>query len=422
MKKVFILILGVGVLFVLNYSKPKDVVESSKSNISKKFNTISMMIETDKDGIYEVSKESSWPTNGYIFNEKLSKCENGGIIYWEDNKQKAVVKNNVSDKCYVYFDKYEDPTLASVCTSGDSLAECIKSFANKGTDISKIYYHNSALTNGAGDNSYRFAGPSDSVNNYVCFGYNSTDGTCPTDNLYRIIGVFDDQIKLIKYDYAKSTLLGTDGDYDNLYSEGTDLDEDINKGENLTTEIGSYYWNYKNSNSSSNVWSTSLLNTVNLNTNFLNTFDTVWKSKIATATWKVGGNTSSNIIDVVAAQVFKNEITTPAEDTTYDAKIGLMYASDYGFAASPSAWTTTLTHYSGLAISSVNWMYMGLKEWTITPRSDTSIRSFAVSDSGDIFVRASSLSVGVRPVFYLKPYVVYASGTGTKTNPIIISS
>ena len=302
------------------------------------------------------------------------------------------------------------------------MVECIKSFANKGADISKIYYHNSALTNGAGDNSYRFAGPSDSVNNYVCFGYNSTDGTCPTDNLYRIIGVFDDQIKLIKYDYAKSALLKTDGDYDNLYSQGGDLGDDINKGENLTTEIGSYYYNYKNSNSSSNVWSTSLLNTVNLNTNFLNTFDTVWKSKIATATWKVGGNTSSNIVDVVAAQAFKNEITTPAKGTTYDAKIGLMYVSDYGFAASPSAWTTALTNYSGLAISGVNWMYMGLKEWTIIPRSDSSIRSFAVSDSGDIFVRASSLSIGVRPVFYLKPYVVYASGTGTKSNPIIISS
>ena len=99
-----------------------------------------------------------------------------------------------------------------------------------------------------------------------------------------------------------------------------------------------------------------------------------------------------------------------------------MYVSDYGFAASPSAWTTALSDYSGLAISGVNWMYMGLQEWTIIPRSDSSIRSFAVSDSGDIFVRASSLSVGVRPVFYLNPYVVYASGTGTKTNPIIISS
>ena len=52
-----------------------------------------------------------------------------------------------------------------------------------------IYYHDATLTNGAGDNSYRFAGASDTVDNYVCFG--STQSPCPTDNLYRIIGVFD---------------------------------------------------------------------------------------------------------------------------------------------------------------------------------------------------------------------------------------
>ena len=71
----------------------------------------------------------------------------------------------------------------------------------------------SKFENGAGDNSYRYAGSSDTTYNFVCFGYDSTDGTCPTDNLYRIIGVFGDQVKLIKYDYANSNLLGTDGDY-----------------------------------------------------------------------------------------------------------------------------------------------------------------------------------------------------------------
>ena len=41
------------------------------------------------------------------------------------------------------------------------------------------------------------------------------------------------------------------------------------------------------------------------------------------------------------------------------SKIGLMYASDYGFAASPSAWTTTLYNYSdndanGTSIQTIN--------------------------------------------------------------------
>ena len=72
-----------------------------------------------------------------------------------------------------------------------------------------IYYHNASLTNGAGDNSYRYAGAN--PNNFVWFG--SSESPCPTVNLYRIIGVFGDKVKLIKHDYVNSNLLGTDGDY-----------------------------------------------------------------------------------------------------------------------------------------------------------------------------------------------------------------
>ena len=51
----------------------------------------------------------------------------------------------------------------------------------------------------------------DNIKNFVCFGTNASP--CPTENLYRIIGVFGNNVKLIKWDYAKSSLLGTDGDF-----------------------------------------------------------------------------------------------------------------------------------------------------------------------------------------------------------------
>ena len=41
------------------------------------------MYETDAgSGIYELSDSSSWNTDGYVFNEALSKCENGGTLIW----------------------------------------------------------------------------------------------------------------------------------------------------------------------------------------------------------------------------------------------------------------------------------------------------------------------------------------------------
>ena len=118
---------------------------------------------------------------------------------------------NFSAKLMIQKEKI--PTvLSDVCTNGNNLATCITTLSNKSEpSIVNIYHHTSSLVNGAGDNSYRYAGASESVNNFVCFG--STTSPCSEDNLYRIIGVFEDKVKLIKYDYATNALLGTDGDY-----------------------------------------------------------------------------------------------------------------------------------------------------------------------------------------------------------------
>ena len=289
-----------------------------------------------------------------------------------------------------------------------------------------IYYHNSSLANGAGDNSYRYAGASESVNNFICFG--STTSPCPTDNLYRIIGVFGENnhgvtgkqlVKLIKYDYATSNLLGTDGDY-----KGS-VTSDSGFYEGSLTSIDTYSWNYKATNKSSDTWSTSLLNKINLNTNYLNNIGTTWSNLIEDATWKVSGHSTSA---VTPSEMYTAEITNatktygPSDGTS---KIGLMYVSDYGFAASPSAWTETLANYdgndaNGTLIKTINWMYMGNYEWTISPYSSNSFSVFTLNDRGDVNNFAAGADYGSRPVLYLKASVLYAGGLGTKDSPITL--
>ncbi len=309
-------------------------------------------------------------------------------------------------------------------TCDESLLACHVAKQYTGTQgDNNMYYHDSTLENGAGDSSYRYAGSSDTTNNFVCFGYDSTDGTCPTDYLYRIIGVFDNQVKLIKYDYATSTLLGTDGDYSNTYAGAGE--SGTNKGSNTTTEIGVYYWNNLNGSTSTNSWSESRLNTTNLNTNYLNNIGTKWSNKITTHTWKVGGNTYSNIYSATPPNAYKNEITSPAENTTYDAKVGLMYLSDYGYAAAPSAWTTPLYNSSGndyrlSSVTSVNWMYMGLFDWTISRRADGSYNAFYVNRDGYVYGLSVANHHAVRPVLYLASETAYAGGSGTAGSPILI--
>ena len=331
---------------------------------------------------------------------------------------------NASMNLDIYLQKSKvNLTVSVICSSGDNLTECIKSM--NGLD-NTLYYHDSNQANGAGDNSYRYAGPSDSVNNFVCFG--SDEATCPTDNLYRIIGVFGDNnhgvtgkqlVKLIKYDYANSNLLGTDGDYQSL---GTLIP--IYKGS--LTSINTYNWNYKNDTSinggnGSNIWSTSLLNKINLNTNYLNNIGTTWSNLIEDTTWKVSGHTTYTVTPSVMYNAeIKNATKTygPSDGTS---KIGLMYASDYGFAASPSAWTLTMYNYDDSTATSNNWMYMGYYEWTILPNSSDSYSVFSLSYNGNLIISDSANRVnGSRPVLYLKSSALYAGGSGTKNSPITL--
>ena len=326
------------------------------------------------------------------------------------------VNENANMNLDVYLQKKAFPsTVADVCSGGETLASCVTSLKQKDAlGISNIYYHDANLTNGAGDNSYRYAGAN--PNNFVCFGTNTTP--CPTDNLYRIIGVFGNQVKLIKYDYATSALLGTDGDY-----KGTGTpNASYYKGE-LTT-INRYYWN---NSTKKNTWSESELNKTNLNTNFITNIGTEWAAKIAETTWKVGGNTWANIGTQPAKTAYQNEIVSPVTTNTTDgktecsAKIGLMYASDYGFAAAQSAWTANLNTYNGETIKNVNWMYMGFYDWTISRYADNSSSAFRVYYDGFVGDNRVDNFIAVRPSFSLLSSTTYVSGSGSASDPMVIN-
>ncbi len=406
---------------------------------------------------------------------------------------------NFNAKLIIQKEK-EKETISMVCSNGQNLSDCIKSMNGKDETL---YYHDSSLENGAGDNSYRYAGadyiltetgknigggylfrrkPDDSdslidlycdgavsfcgvntksfyyqikndemkyssynavvnaailkgllksnmINNYICFGSDET--TCPVDNLYRIIGVFDGRVKLIKADYATTGLLGTDGAFNTKFKINYHYSiPSYYRGEKSVDSLGSYYWNSKNDYT--NTWSTSLLNKTNLNTNYLNNIGSKWANMIDTTTWKVGGSTWSNIGNAISSVAYQNEIVNPSTSATYEAKVGLIYASDYGFAADPSTWTINVGEFMGKTdageyIMDKNWMYMGLTEWTITPETSGSMNCFSLSGGSGISSDKISLAAGptynditVRPTFYLNSSIKYSSGSGTKADPIRI--
>ena len=320
-------------------------------------------------------------------------------------------------------DEILPPTLAEVC-SGKSMAECIATQLYTTDGENGLYLHDGQGTYGAqeaGDNSYRFSGAN--PNNYVCFGSGAeAEGTCANDNLYRIIGLFDDDkdgnyhIKLIKSDYTTSDMLGTDGrDYDGAYSPSTSY----YKGSMDTSTIAAYRWNYDTNVDimSSNNWTTSEFNTINLNTNYWNYLGTTWQNLIATTTWYLGGMTSPSNTAKAFYDGERNNSGYGSNPTTYTDEIGLMYPSDYGYAASPDAWTTDLWDYDNSTITANNWLYMGLLEWTIAPYSSYSNCVFVVYFSGDLSYRSAVYGYSTRPVFYLESNVSLQGGSGTSSDP-----
>ena len=253
-------------------------------------------------------------------------------------------------------------------------------------------------------------------------------GVCPLPRYRRgdekgvswVIGVIDNKVKLIKYDYATSTLLGKDGDYYGSSTPGSTY-----KGSQ--SSIDKYYWNYKASGNASNVWSTSLLNKTNLNTNFINKIGSTWAGKIATTTWQVGGNTFAKISEVVPATAYKNEVGSSASRTIVNKKIGLMYVTDYYYSASPSAWTLVGYNSSDTTkdyrvAKTINWLYLGSYEWTISCHSGTSYSAFGVGNLGYVSGYFDvSTSSAVRPTFNLESSVKYVSGSGSMSDPVRVN-
>ena len=149
-------------LYYVNFNKNYYVLKNEKKESIVSSNAISMMYETEVgSGEYQISTDTTWPSSGYIFNERLSKCENGGTLSWNEETKRVIMQTNTSDKCYVYFDKYEVPMINNVSVSKTYNSISLTVDATKGNnDIVKYYYSNndgSSYVNST-SNTYTFSG------------------------------------------------------------------------------------------------------------------------------------------------------------------------------------------------------------------------------------------------------------------------
>ncbi len=325
-----------------------------------------------------------------------------------------------------------------------------------------IYYHGENLTNGAADNSYRYSGPN--PDNYVCFGDGATTtGTCPAGNLYRIIGLIPVDVvidsttnpvtterqtlyKIIKNDYVTSSEVSTAmGIYSGYECYDEDCETYCPPGNKYLTSPQGYYWSGSYVNRTSE-WRYSTLNTLGLNGTgtgtYLNSIGSSWVDKIAEVIWKVGGVEDTYPNNQLEKQkpmskIYNMEIVNSGSNTTYGnvttpidyvGKVGLMYLSDYGYAASQSEWNTELETYDGTK----DWLCRQVDEWLMTRVSYDGYASvFIIHDLCNVYNKWSwgyaeeadnADQSAVRPVVYLKQgTVIDFTHAGTSADPYRIS-
>ena len=282
---------------------------------------------------------------------------------------------------------------------------------------------------------YRYYGPS--PNNYICLDMEG-QSTCPDKHLYRIIGsIYDEKentnrLKLIKatpltdgttsefsWDYRVFNNGGvvysniwatiTSGNYSNSLTSGSQLMKLLNSGAWWNGTSGSYY------NDSTTA------TTVNF-TNYK--LSDKAKSYITTSRYYLGGYNTSR--GVMTNQFYVYERGTlrslTAEPLYWEGMVGLMYPSDYGYAAGNSCVSgTKLYNYNG-GCRIKDWLYISNDhQWLMSPHSDDSRFVFYVGKGGLFDTNLNDYTYAVRPVFYLNSSASITNGDGSLNNPYLIT-
>ena len=281
---------------------------------------------------------------------------------------------------------------------------------------------------------YRYIGAN--VNNYVWFN----------DDMYRIIGVFDEYshgvegqqlVKLISANQIWSSSYGnynssnTSGTYSSYKNDWTGNTTGVKA--NLNVLLNEYFYNKTNT---SNTYGNCSNWTYYYNNNNYRTNDcsdivgyglpSNLRNYIQTdVTWYLYGYSGNGLSkqNFYLCERGDYEGCTSANSGAYAtstiAPIGLMYVSDYMYASGYYSNTDTTTG-SSYYYGNQNWLYKGY-EWTITPISNNSTDSFNVNSNGSVSNRNANLGYGARPTFYLGSNVLISGGDGSFENPYTLS-
>ena len=316
---------------------------------------------------------------------------------------------------------------------------------NYATSVNLMNDRKGSMSTGIDSGNIRYYGAS--PNNYIyfnCSNYsNQSSSTC---EIWRIIGVFDGKVKLMRNDSIGT--MEYDNDEEDTYLKSISSYSDSNKvvkklsnneknkrksvkfivsggpgktdaqGKNnystssLQKILNNYYYNSKNYSGNSSYTFTNI-----------GIKNDVTRNIISSNNYYLGGIQYE--VNYNVNKIYQEERSTEVYDgnaTTWTGKLAIPYPSDYGYAVDLNKCSKSLNLYNDAVCISNNWMSsISTSEiWLLNPRTDNSNQSSSIVSNKILFSPVDDKKA-IFPTLYLDSKLTIKSGSGTSSSPYQLS-
>ena len=396
--------------------------------------------------VIETSKKDSFKNSAQLIADNAEKKKVSDKLLGKDEEItcKDVAKINDEDyaSCKITFDsdgiakvsitgkgKFDGLKVCNATKNDVNIVtgECPVTLPAKATTYIEYLYNNEETRTSNGlkkdntaDQNIRYYGSD--PNNYVRFN----------NELWRIIGVFGNNVKLVRseslgslsWDSSESSV--NNGWGVNEWSQA-DLQVYLNKMYYGGTSI-TCYGGYRNETKTCptntidetskslidyHTWNTGAPNSSTLYNSTTKSFDTVefYKAERGNETGKICSS-GNNCNDTVT------------RTTEWEGYIALPYVTDWAYASSENDCNTKIDKSSSYKCKNNNWMQRSTVAWYLSPRAHPDYAGVVSLVSGDGLADSSDAAnpLSAFPTIYLKSNILIESGKGTSDNPYILKA
>ena len=264
------------------------------------------------------------------------------------------------------------------------------------------------------------------------YGSNPDNYVSFNNELWRIIGVFGNNVKLVRseklgelsWDSSASSV--NNGRGVNEWSQ-SDLKNYLNTMYYGGTSVTCYNGKYDQTTTCStnrldetskslidnHIWNTGAPNDSTLYDSTTNSYDTVefYNAERGNETGKI-----------CSSGIACND--TVERTTTWTGYVGLPYITDYAYASSESDCNTKIDNSSTYKCKNNNWMHKNDWYWTLSPFAipDDAGSVWVVGGDEGVSCNGAAFPLSAFPTIYLKSNVLIESGNGTSSNPYILKA